>query len=216
MFAPVKSALGNTMGQVIVNDVAFLCFIPMKLKSEAGDALAEFIQNVGIPSALLIDEAKGLTLGKWRRIRLEYAIKQTQIEPHSPWQNRAEGAIRELKHHVQRLMNHQQTPHHLWDFCAVYVLEIRSLTANSLYSLHSRTPYELVTGNTPNISEYTEFDWYQPVWYMDTGSFPEEKLLMGRWLGVAHRIGQAMCYWILPQSGVPIARTTVQQVTAKN
>ena len=80
------------MGQVFVNDVAITCFIPMKLKSEAGDALAEFIQDVGIPSALHTDEAK-VTLGKWRRIRLEYAIKQTQTEPHSPWQNQVEGAI---------------------------------------------------------------------------------------------------------------------------
>ena len=28
-------------------------------------------------------------------------------------------------------------------------------------------------------------------------------------LGVAHRIGQELCYWILPASGVPIARMTV-------
>jgi hypothetical protein len=55
-----------------------------------------------------------------------------------------------------------------------------------MYSLHGRTPYELMTAITPDISQYTNFDWYQPIWYLDTGSFPEEKLLMGRWLGVAH------------------------------
>jgi hypothetical protein len=26
---------------------------------------------------------------------------------------------------------------------------------------------------------------------------------------VAHRVGQAMCFWLLPQSGIPIARTTI-------
>jgi hypothetical protein len=37
--------------------------------------------------------------------------------------------------------------------------------------------------------------------------------LLGRWIGVAHRIGQAMCYWILPESGIPIARMTIQGIT---
>ncbi len=30
---------------------------------------------------------------------------------------------------------------------------------------------------------------------------------------MAHRIGQAMCYWLLPESGVPIARTSIQAIS---
>ena len=37
--------------------------------------------------------------------------------------------------------------------------------------------------------------------------------LHGRWLGVVHRIGSLMSYWILTQTGSVIARTTVQRVT---
>ncbi len=36
------------------------------------------------------------------------------------------------------------------------------------------------------------------------------KMKLGRWLGVAHRIGQAMVYYVIPKSGVPLARSTVQ------
>jgi hypothetical protein len=36
---------------------------------------------------------------------------------------------------------------------------------------------------------------------------------LARWIGIAHRVGQAMCYWLLPQSGIPIARTTIQPLT---
>jgi hypothetical protein len=32
-------------------------------------------------------------------------------------------------------------------------------------------------------------------------------------MGVAHNVGQAMCFWVLPKSCVPIARTTVRAVT---
>jgi hypothetical protein len=43
--------------------------------------------------------------------------------------------------------------------------------------------------------------------------FPEDKRILGRWLGKAHRIGQAMCYWVLMATGKPIARSTVQPIT---
>jgi hypothetical protein len=110
-------------------------------------------------------------------------------------------------------MSKTKTPKRLWDFCARYVSELRCVTAQPLYSLHGRTPHELVTGNTPDISEYLAFHWYQPVYYYDSAAFPGERELMGRWIGVAHNVGQAMCFWILPKSGVPIARTTVRGVT---
>jgi hypothetical protein len=214
MFSSVKSVQGNTMGQIFVNDIGFTRFIPMKSKSEAGYALVEFIQDIGIPASLHTDDAKELTLGTWRKTRLDHAIKQTLTEPYSPWQNRAEGAIRELKRHVHRLMNRSRMPKCLWDYCTCYAAEILCLTAQPLYSLHGQTSYELVTGNTPDISEYVEFTWFQPVWYYEANAFPEDKRLIGRWIGVAHRVGQAMCYWILPESGIPIARTTIQSFTA--
>ena len=72
------------MGQIFVNDIGFTRFMPMKMKSEAGYALAEFILDVGIAASLHTDDAKELTLGTWRKTRLDHAIKQTLTEPHSP------------------------------------------------------------------------------------------------------------------------------------
>jgi len=146
----------------------------MKSNAEAGNALLEFIQDIGIPSALHTDDAKELTSGKWEQVRKDHGIKQTLAEPYSPFQNRTEVNIREIKKHVRHIMSRAKTPKRLWDFCSRYVAEIRSLTAQPLYSLHGRTPYELVTGNTPDISEYLAFRWYQPVYYFDTAAFPEE------------------------------------------
>jgi hypothetical protein len=153
-FSTVRSTRGNTVGQIFVNDIGYTKFIPMKAKSEAGNALVEFIQDVGIPGTLHTDNAKELNSGKWLEVCKTYDIKQTFTEPFSPFQNRAEVNIRELKKHVRQLMKRTNTPKRLWDFCASYVAEIRSLTAQPLYSLHGRTPHELVTGNTPDISEY--------------------------------------------------------------
>ncbi len=80
-------------------------------------------------------------------------------------------------------------------------------------SLHGCTPLEVITGNTPDVSEYLEFKWYDLVWYFELTTFPEENKLLARWIGIAHRIGQAMCYWLLPSSGIPIAQTTIQLIT---
>jgi hypothetical protein len=84
-----------------------------------------------------------------------------------------------------------------------------------LFPLHGRTPLEIITGNTPDVSEFLEFSWYDLVWYFEPSTFPDETRNMARWIGVAHQVGQAMCYWLLPASGIPIARTSIQKITAE-
>jgi hypothetical protein len=92
-------------------------------------------------------------------------------------------------------------------------VELRNRTARPLPQLNGRTPYKILTGNTPDISEFLEFGWYQLVWYNEPQVFPNQTRLPARWLGVAHRVGQAMCYWLLPESGVLIARTTIKSIS---
>ena len=70
---------------------------------------------------------------------------------------------------------------------------------------------ELLTGETPDISEYLYFVWYDRVWYKEDAGLRETKL--GRFLGPSHKVGSLMSYWVLPKSGIIISRTTVQRVT---
>jgi hypothetical protein len=190
LFSTVPSLRNNLVAQIFVNDIGFTRVTPMRSKADAGHALLEFIQDIGVPSALHTDNAKEMMTGKWETVQKDHQIKQTLTEPHSPFQNRAEIGIREVKKHVRRIMNNVKAPKHLWDFCVQHVADLRTLTAQPLYSLHGCTPYKIVTGNTP-----------------------EDRELIGRFLGVAHNVGQAFCYWILPKSGAPIARTTVRPIT---
>jgi hypothetical protein len=96
-FANEQSTRGNTMAQLFINNVKYLRIMPMQKKSEAGAALLELIQDIGIPSALHIHGAKEETQGKWKQVCQDFGIKQTITEPYSPWQNRAELNIREAK-----------------------------------------------------------------------------------------------------------------------
>jgi hypothetical protein len=87
-----------------------------------------------------------------------------------------------------------------------------SLTSNSSFSLDGRTPMEQLTGKTPDISEYLDFGFYDLIWYKeDNAGLGENRI--GRWLGVAHRVGNLMSCWILTEAGRVIARTTVQRIT---
>jgi hypothetical protein len=121
------------MGQIFINDVNFVCFIPMKTKGEAGDALLEFIRDIGIPSEIITDDAKELTAGRWRVVAQEHQIAQKITEPYSPFQNRAEAGIRELKKAVRNSMHKMNAPQRLWDFCAIYHAEVRRYVATDLY-----------------------------------------------------------------------------------
>jgi hypothetical protein len=202
------------MAQLYTNDVDFTKVFPMKTKSEAPDTLVAVMQDVGIPSALHSDDAKELTQGRMGEIMRKAWIKPTQSEPYSPWQVRAELCNRELKKAVCHALYRTNAPGRLWDYCTAYHSEIRNLTAHPHYNLQGRTPYELVTGNTPDISQYTDFAWYDNVWYFDQeAAFPENRKKLAKWLGVAHTVGQALCYYLLPPSGKPIVRSTVQPVS---
>jgi hypothetical protein len=212
-FSNVKSVLQNTCGQLFITDFGYAKFTPMRLKSEAPNALKELLQDVGIPKEMHSGGAKELTQGAWKSTCQEAGIKMTQTEKDSPWQNRTECEICELKKHVRRFLYKMQTPLSLWDFCCQYTVELRNRLTRPLPQLHGRTPHEVLTGNTPDISEYVEFSWYQPVWYYVSDVFPQQNKFLARWIGVAHRIGQAMCYWLLPASGIPIARTTIQAIS---
>ena len=70
---------------------------------------------------------------------------------------------------------------------------------------------EQITGETPDISEYLDFGFYDWIWYKDNAGLGENKI--GRWLGVAHQVGNLMSYWILTNTGHVISRTTVQRIT---
>ena len=123
--------------------------------------------------------------------------------------------IKELKKQVQRLLRKAKCSPRLWDYCLTYISKIRTRTAFGTRKSEKRNRYDVVTGNTPDISEWAEFCCYQPVWYLDEVTWPDDKKKLARWLGGSHRVGQAVCYFLLLPSGKVISRTTVTAVTSK-
>eukprot|EP00978_Attheya_sp_CCMP212_P000992 scaffold2061_cov62-Attheya_sp.AAC.1 len=98
MFPDVKSVKGDKAAQVYTNG-DFILVYPMKLKSETGESLQVFSKDVGLPRRLIFDgaaEQMGFDTDLMKRIRWSH-VEWKNTEPYTPWQNRAEDAIRELK-----------------------------------------------------------------------------------------------------------------------
>ena len=105
----------------------------------------------------------------------------------------------------------KKVPARLWDYGFVWVCETENICANLSKYAEGRTPIEIITGDTADISEYLDFGFYDWVMFRTNAGLGE--VALGRWIGVSHRVGRLMSYWVLPESGIPVSVTTVQRVT---
>ena len=208
-----KSLDGNRYAQIMANKDFFAVAYPMSKKSEAGESLRRFIHDYGRPERLTFDgsqEQCGRKTDFMRNVN-KYSIDWHVTEPQRSNHNFAEGVIREVRKKWFRVMVRKSVPQRLWDYGLQWVCDIQVRTSNSARDLDGKCPLERVTGETVDISEYLDFGFYDWVWYRENAGLGETKL--GRWLGVSHRIGTLMSFWVLAASGKVISRTTVQRVT---
>lgn len=214
LFSTVKSVHGHTGGSIFTNGYGYDRFYPWTRKFHHPDALMSFIHEVGLPNTLVSDGALEETQGRAGDICREYHIQQKVTVPYSPWQNLAEASIRELKKCVRRIHRQTGAPISLWTYSASWSASVRRLTASSIPRLGGRVPEEALTGSTPDISALALFDWYQAVYYWTpTAGFPEDKKLLGRFLGLADSCVDELAYNILTDSCKIIIRKSVWALT---
>ena len=137
-------------------------------------------------------------------------VHTTKLNRHN--QSKVEGVICELRKNWFRTIHRKQVPRRLWDYGLKWVSEVRVRTSSDATDLNGWTPLERIAGDTIDISEYLDFGFYDWCWYHENAGLGPTKL--GRWLGVAHKVGGLMSYWILTVNCTVITRTTVQRVTS--
>ena len=72
--------------------------------------LSLLAQRDGVPLSLIMDGSREQTMSEFRKKAKEMGCHIKVTEPYSPWQNAAEGAIRELKKGAGRKMARMQAP----------------------------------------------------------------------------------------------------------
>ena len=214
MKATVKSQQGNKVAQVFCSRNGWTRAYPLEKEAHAHEALSLLFQREGAPNTMIMDGARAQIMGDFKKKLKEAHVHMRQIEPHSPWSNAAEGAIRELKRGTGRELARSKCPKPLWDHCLEREAYVRSFTAHSISSLNGQVPETIISGETADISPFAEFRWYEPIKYRDSSiAFPEDKMRFGRDLGPAIDIGPAMTRKILNKKGNVIYRSTVRSLT---
>jgi hypothetical protein len=207
------SVHGERYCQVFANTDFFAAAYPIVRKADCHEGLDAFFNDFGEMETIITDGSSEQTGSgtEFRRKLRSHRIDLKISEKDRPNQNPAEGTIREVRKRWYRMVFKSNCPKRLWTYGVPWTCSIMRLTASYAGRLQGRTPIEVVTGETPDISEYLDFGWYDWVWFKpDAGVGAPE---IGRFLGIARNTGSLMSYHVLPSSGIPAARTTVQRVT---
>ena len=113
-----------------------------------------------------------------------------------------------------RDLHRSKCPLKLWDDCLERQAYIRSFTAHDIFGLKGETPETMVNGETPDISEFAQFKWYEWVKFRDQQvAFPDDKLALARYLGPSFDIGPAMTAKLLTKNGQYVHRSTYRGLT---
>ena len=211
MFAGVRSMRSNKCAQVYCSQYGWSRFHPMKSKGEAHESLSLLFKRDGVPPKICCDNAKEQALGRFAAKCRETDCHLVTTEPYSPWMNAAEGCVKHIKQGSSRKMLISGTPRRLWDDCGEYESLVRSHTALDIYGLFGQVPETIMMGKTADISFLAEFEWFQwLMFYEPEVDYPDGHPTIGRWLGPAIDVGNAMTHKVLKANGETIFRSTVR------
>jgi len=202
LIAGTTSRQGNKVAQAYATSFGWSRIHPMQQKGEAHNTLSLLFQRDGVPPTMIVDNSKEQTQGDFRRKLHEADCHLKQTEPYSPWMQACEGCIRELKRGSSRQMIRTGSPKCLWDHSIELQAYIRSCTSNGIYMTAGQTPETIMSRSTADISNICEFAWFDWVMFRDNvPTYPDDKLILGRYLGPAIDVGSAMTMKILKQNG---------------
>ena len=134
-----------------------------------------------------------------------YSINWNVTKPYSHWHNWEGGAIKQINLRWKSTMWRTGFSPRLWYYSMKHDAELFSHFAPKDRS----PPLEKVIGDTIDISEYLDSGFYDLVWYWGTLIGEKGEALPGRCLGISHRVGSGMCYWVLNKQGNVVSLSTV-------
>ena len=208
---PMRSIDGQKTAHTIGNGHGYARMFPMDTKRQTIYALDDFVQNVGIPENLQMDNDPNMPgWSVWNERRRSYRINPLYSEPHSPWQLRAEVDVREIKRGIKRFSMRARSPLRLWNYLGPLVCKLRCFVASDHPNLQGRSNYELIHGQTPEIGPYIQHAWYEVIEFRDADGANK----LACWLGPAENHGGGGVAWLLKANGKIVARSTFWALTA--
>ena len=152
-----KSLHQNTCAQLFSTKFGFsACYPQANTKGETlGTALENLVNDFGAPVHLTFDgylsQLSDNTL--FQKKLQYYSIPYHISAPRRPNDNPAEGSIREIERRYYCVKQAINVPDRLWDYLMVWICETRNISISSPKNADGRIPTEILTGDTPDISE---------------------------------------------------------------
>jgi hypothetical protein len=140
MYSTILSRQQNKAAQIFTTDFGFARAFPMKLESEAHEALSLLFHRDGVHNVMVVDGAKAKVEGGFRRKLRDAGCHIKQSEPHTQSSNMGEGDLRELKKGVGRQLMRSGCPKRFWDDCIIREAYVRSHTSLDIYGLEGQVP----------------------------------------------------------------------------
>ena len=140
----------------------------------------------GVSSACICNNSKELIQGKF----------------YQKLKDAAEREIRKLKKGACHELLQSRAPKHLWEDCFELEAYVRSNSTHNIYMLDGEVLKTVMSGETPDISQCCEVEWFK--WLMlwdETTPFPDNALKWGYYLEPTTDVGAAMTAKILLKNG---------------
>jgi hypothetical protein len=169
----------------------------MRTDGDFASTLEDNIRKRGAMDLLISDRAQAEISDKVKDILRALFIDDWQSEPHHQHQNFAERKYAELKTRTNLVLNKTGAPANTWLLCMQYIAYV--LNRTSVRSLQWKTPLEMLTGSTTDISPMLHFHFWEPVFFTKVdSSFPSESTEeKGNFVGIAESVGDAMTFKVI-------------------
>ncbi|HSN65310.1 MAG TPA: hypothetical protein VLS94_01660, partial [Fusibacter sp.] len=186
---------GSMCAQFFVGKDSLVCDVyGMKTDKEFVNTLEDNIRKRGAMDKLISDRAQAEISSKVKTILRALVIDDWQSEPHHQHQNYAERRYQTVKARTNVIMNCSGAPAKTWLLCLGYVCFLMNHLATE--SLGWKTPMQVYTGETSDVSPLLHFQFYEEVNYMRHSSdFPSESTEeVGYFVGFGESVGDTMTF----------------------
>ena len=201
---PAIDTGGQTMAQIFIGRSSHVCDVfGMTNEKEFVNTLSDVIRKRGAMDTLVSDHAAVEMSRRVEEVLRQCHTKSRQMEPNYQHQNFAEHRYRHIKRHHKFIMNYRDVDPCAWLLCLKWITDVMNMTAEE--SLHWRTPLEVLTGQTTDISIALLFMFWDVVYvsrYKDkhySGGIGTKKSdeIRGRFVGFSWNVGHALTFLIL-------------------
>jgi hypothetical protein len=193
---------GSTCAQIFVGmDTLVTDAYGIKSDGEFVSTLEDNIRKLGAMSKLVSDCAQSEVSNKVLDILRNYMIDDWQSEPYHEQQNPAKRRYQTVKQHTNAVLDKTGAPPKARLLALLYAIFLLNHVASE--SLGWKTPLELLTVLTTDISIILMFSFWEPI-YFPTGyalfyahkpGFPSDTAeRVGRFVGVGESVGDALTF----------------------